>query len=365
MATCHGARQPRPLDRAPRDRRHGDVDGDVEDNLVEDALGVGIFCGDYSHCTIEDNPVAGTRPDPSGNPTRAGFGVVAHYGADRDRWRATGSSAHRHPSSVPGSSLAELRRASVETILAGQSPSGGYVACPDVPALRFSWLRDGSFIADAMSRVGEVESAEAFFGWAARIVERGLGFEARYTLAGERDPSEWPHRQHDGWGLWLWALREHAGRHGGGARWRDAARQRRRTSSACGRSRASTGGRSGRASTPRRSPASQPASATELDLTPAEERLDASLLVLPFLGFGPVDVSALVSPGGGVHRHLDDVYYGGGEWLLLTALLGLAEPDRGGERCLDWIAAHAGPEGAPCPSNRRITSSTPSSTSPG
>ena len=55
--------------------------GDVEDNLVEDALGVGIFCGDYSHCSIEDNRVTGMRPDPSGNPTRAGFGLVAHYGA--------------------------------------------------------------------------------------------------------------------------------------------------------------------------------------------------------------------------------------------------------------------------------------------
>lgn len=55
--------------------------GSVQDNLVEDALGIGIFCGDYSHCEIEDNHVTGTRPDPSGNPTRAGFGVVAHYGA--------------------------------------------------------------------------------------------------------------------------------------------------------------------------------------------------------------------------------------------------------------------------------------------
>ena len=55
--------------------------GDVEDNLVEDAIGVGIFCGDYSHCSIEDNRVTGMRPDPSGNPTRAGFGLVAHYGA--------------------------------------------------------------------------------------------------------------------------------------------------------------------------------------------------------------------------------------------------------------------------------------------
>ena len=245
---------------------------------------------------------------------------------------------------MPGSSLADLRRASVETILAGQSPSGGYVACPTFPPYGFSWLRDGSFIADAMSRAGEVESAEAFFGWVARIVDAGLGFDARYTLAGERDPTEWPHRQHDGWGLWLWALREHAARHGGGARWRDAA--------------AATAAHLEQVR-------EQPCfdwweeregvhAATlaciaaglgdDLDLTHAEERLDASLLVLPFLGFGPVDVTPLVSPGGGVHRHLDDVYYGGGEWLLLTALLGLAEPEHGEDR-LDWIAAHAAPDG--------------------
>ena len=45
-----------------------------------------------------------------------------------------------------------------------------------------------------------------------------------------------------------------------------------------------------------------------------------------------------------MHRHLDDTYYGGGEWLLLTALLGLAEPDRA-EDCLAWIAAHATADG--------------------
>jgi hypothetical protein len=55
--------------------------GTVEDNVVEDAVGVGIFCGDYSHCEIHGNSVSGTEPDPSGNPTRAGFGIVAHYGA--------------------------------------------------------------------------------------------------------------------------------------------------------------------------------------------------------------------------------------------------------------------------------------------
>jgi len=55
--------------------------GSVERNVVEDSVGVGIYCGDYSHCDINENSVSGTRPDASGNPTRAGFGILSHYGA--------------------------------------------------------------------------------------------------------------------------------------------------------------------------------------------------------------------------------------------------------------------------------------------
>lgn len=54
----------------------------VEDNDVQDALGVGIYCGDYSECMLHDNVVGGTRPDiASGDRTRMGFGLVAHSGA--------------------------------------------------------------------------------------------------------------------------------------------------------------------------------------------------------------------------------------------------------------------------------------------
>lgn len=220
------------------------------------------------------------------------------------------------------------------------------MASPTFAPYGYSWLRDGSFIADAMSRAGEIESAEAFFDWVARIVAAGAGFDARYTLRGERDASDWPHRQHDGWGLWLWAMREHCARHGRSHRWREAA---------------------GRTVAHLEAVRTEPCidwweerlgvhTATlaciaagledELDVDDAEARLDASLLVLPFLGFAPLDVAALVSPGGGVHRHLEDTYYGGGEWLLLTAMLGLADPGRAAE-CLDWIAAHERPEGLP------------------
>jgi hypothetical protein len=54
----------------------------VEGNDVQNALGVGIYCGDYSECMIEDNVVGGTRPDmASGDRTRMGYAVVAHSGA--------------------------------------------------------------------------------------------------------------------------------------------------------------------------------------------------------------------------------------------------------------------------------------------
>jgi nitrous oxidase accessory protein NosD len=56
--------------------------GSVHDNDVEGAIGVGIFCGDYSHCSIERNRVAGTRPDrASDNLLRDGIGILAHFGA--------------------------------------------------------------------------------------------------------------------------------------------------------------------------------------------------------------------------------------------------------------------------------------------
>ncbi len=243
----------------------------------------------------------------------------------------------------------ELRRRSVEIILAGQSAAGGYVASPTFPPYAFSWLRDGSFIADAMSRAGEVASAEACLDWVAAIVDAGLGFEARYTLDGLRDETEWPHRQHDGWGLWLWAVRTHCRRHARPHRWVGATERAARHLEQV-RHEPCVDWWEERDGVHAATLACIAAGLEdELDLAPAEDRLDASLLVLPFLGFGPVDVSALVSPGGGVHRHLDDTFYGGGEWLLLTALLGLAALDRcepeHARACLDWVVAHATPDG--------------------
>ncbi len=53
----------------------------------------------------------------------------------------------------------------------------------------------------------------------------------------------------------------------------------------------------------------------------------------------------LIGGTGGVHRYRADTFYGGGEWMLLTALLGeyrLAAGDAAGaRRCLAYVAAHA------------------------
>lgn len=56
--------------------------GQIQDNEVADAVGVGILCGDHSECEIRGNRVADIRPDPaSADPSRHGVGILAHYGA--------------------------------------------------------------------------------------------------------------------------------------------------------------------------------------------------------------------------------------------------------------------------------------------
>ena len=130
--------------------------------------------------------------------------------------------------------IASLARHSVSVIESNQSTTGAYAASPNFPVYRYCWFRDGAFIADAMSRRGRYESADAFFAWCARVVEaRGDRVHAlierrargeaiapedflacRYTLDGEESPEEWWEFQLDGYGTWLWSLDQHAERGG-------------------------------------------------------------------------------------------------------------------------------------------------------
>lgn len=114
-------------------------------------------------------------------------------------------------------------------ILAHQAATGAYPASPSFSQYPHAWLRDGSFVAYAMDRAGEHESAARFHLWAAetllryeREVEalldgarRGeapdeFGFlPARFGVDGTWLRDGWPNFQLDGYGHWLWSLAEH------------------------------------------------------------------------------------------------------------------------------------------------------------
>jgi hypothetical protein len=53
--------------------------GEVLENNVAGARGVGVYCGDHSQCEIKRNIVAGTRPGDAGNLAQAGVGIEANY----------------------------------------------------------------------------------------------------------------------------------------------------------------------------------------------------------------------------------------------------------------------------------------------
>jgi GH15 family glucan-1,4-alpha-glucosidase len=134
--------------------------------------------------------------------------------------------------------ITALVRHSVEVIEGNQSSTGAYPASPNFVVYRYCWFRDGAFTADAMSRLGRYDSADAFFAWCARVVDaradrihslierRAQGSQiaaeeflpCRYTLDGEESPEEWWEFQLDGYGTWLWALDQHAQRGGSAAK---------------------------------------------------------------------------------------------------------------------------------------------------
>ena len=123
----------------------------------------------------------------------------------------------------------DLYQRSIDIILKNQNPSGGFIASPNFPTYSYSWFRDGSYIAYALNRVGQHQSARSFHLWCAGVIKRqnaiieslvekkASGAEirpqeylpARYTLAGERTGDDWTDFQLDGYGTWIWSLSEH------------------------------------------------------------------------------------------------------------------------------------------------------------
>ena len=310
-----------------------------------------------------------------------------------------------------------LERRSLEVITTEQAPNGAYPASPTFSAYQgFCWFRDGSFIADGMSAAGAPTSATAFHDWCAEVVQRHAAIirravdaaaagtplpgsqllPTRFTLAGELGNDDWWDFQLDGYGTWLWALAEHAGRHRlDPDRWRPAAElvadyllsswrrpcydwweehsEQVHVSTlgciAAGLRRAATDGLvGGDRAVGCLAAADEIVALIEADGTAdghltkwlGTDAVDASLaaLIAP-LGLFPADsplgratIAAIedqLCVEGGVYRFRADTYFGGGRWPLLSCFLGLAKAaggDPAGARTLlDWAASTATAEG--------------------
>jgi GH15 family glucan-1,4-alpha-glucosidase len=97
---------------------------------------------------------------------------------------------------------------------------------------------------------------------------------------------------------------------------------------------------------------------------PGQTAVDASLLGLavpygvvspddPLMLGAVMEIEATLRRGGGVHRYATDTYYGGGEWILLTAWLGWYTTHLPGEQArsravqaLEWVRSQAREDGA-------------------
>jgi isomaltose glucohydrolase len=325
---------------------------------------------------------------------------------------------------VPTAARHDLRtlvESSLALIESHQHSSGAYPASPNYPVYRYSWLRDGSFIADAMSRAGRADSADRFFQWCAATIdaragriaqlvaraERGEEISAddmlptRFTLEGDDGDEPWWDFQLDGYGTWLWAVTAHAARHGRplnpyqsaiqstvdylvmfGDRacydwWEEHADHRHVSTLGA----VMAGLRAAQQATtedggPVLDPARSAAAAERIvaieTLVAAEGTAGGHLT--KWLGSSAVDGSLLacltpyevVDPygpvaehtyqqvrdqllRGGVYRYLGDTFYGGGEWLILTAWLGWHEARTGRRelalRRLEWVATQATSDG--------------------
>jgi GH15 family glucan-1,4-alpha-glucosidase len=309
--------------------------------------------------------------------------------------------------------VAALRARSVEVILTNQAASGAYLASPSFPVYRYSWLRDGAFIANAMGRAGHADSAVRFLDWCRRVVEARLDriddlvrrhdagvtiedhayLHTRYTIEGSEGADEWWNHQLDGYGAWLWALDAQRVREAASvppARFSAAVEATARYLVAlwhtpcydCWEEHgdqihvatlgAIAAGLRTAVGWPGVSTAVRRDAANALDAIGDTVRreghhdghlvkwlggrdVDANLLfcAIPFRLFAPDDplmvatVSELTDRllDGGLHRHLADTFFGGGQWILLTALLGsyqVAVGDLDGARArLQWVVEHA------------------------
>ena len=309
----------------------------------------------------------------------------------------------------------DLAARSLEVILAGQAEGGAFIASPTFAQYRYAWLRDGSFIAEGLDLAGRLDASARFHDWVAGVilgardgVERSIAagiagrspsptdyLHCRYEVDGTLGPEDWPTFQLDGPGIWLWSLAHHvrcggiltpersdaaalAGRyvaalwdHPSYDAWEESPEHVH--TSTLGASLAGLAAIEtivgavpdpGIASARAAIRARLHTDSGSLTKWPGNDAVDGSLLwlVAPYEVMRPDEPAfaatlrrieaEIVGPEGGVHRYAADTFYGGGEWLLLTAALGRVYLRRDGpgdraraERCLRWIEAQAGADG--------------------
>ena len=104
----------------------------------------------------------------------------------------------------------------MEVILKNQATTGAFVASPAFSHYQYSWLRDGTFIAHSLDLIGQTEAAHRFYQWVHHTILKhketileNKQMDTRFTLDGEVVNEEWGNYQLDGYGTWLWGLKEH------------------------------------------------------------------------------------------------------------------------------------------------------------
>lgn len=309
--------------------------------------------------------------------------------------------------------VSSLYEHSISVIKRNQHPSGAYLACPNFPPYRYSWFRDGAFIAYAMDLVDEHESARRFHEWTVRTILHHQSkillciekihkriapaetdfFHTRFAPDGLEQDDGWGHHQLDGLGTWLWAMRQHIKMSGGSSlpdSWRLAVdliseyltmlwpfpcydcweenRDRMHTYTLAAVF-AGLHEIAALADDPATNDTAKEIRACilknalhdgHLTKSIGSTELDANLLgaAVPYRMLTHDDSIMrhtvakieldLLSPSGGLHRYKKDTYYGGGEWILLTAWLGWYYAESGqldrAKSILDWVEGQATPD---------------------
>ncbi len=307
-----------------------------------------------------------------------------------------------------------LYQRSLQFLMDNQAKTGAIIACPDFETYRYAWFRDGSFCAHALAQAGLIENAARFHQWASRVVLRyqkkiemciqavrentlpdaEMCFHSRFTTQGEEVPGHWGHHQLDGLGTWLWSMKEFqqiSSEKTLPVEWQQAAVLVKdylmaMWSFPCSDSweenetllhtytlGAVYGGLMGYAAMLDDAETAQAAARIRDYIyqhcvyqgafmkSIGLPEVDANLIGL-YIPYRVVEwenpifqetlqkiIADLATPIG-LHRYRKDVYYGGGEWILLTAWLGWAYAQAGeyekARTIAGWVEAQAEPDGA-------------------